>query len=109
MLIAIVVSLGSALFAMLRPGKDPKRMVKALAVRVGLSVAGEAASGRRVGSARKALYHFLEELSCDIFAPRAALGRDAADYSSSGDDRVHGVSRTRACHRQPNVIYFRWS
>ena len=38
MLIAIMVSLGSALWAMLRPGKDPKRMVKALAVRVGLSV-----------------------------------------------------------------------
>ena len=38
MLIAIVVSLGSALWAMLRPGKDPKRMVKALALRVGLSV-----------------------------------------------------------------------
>jgi len=38
MLIAIVVSLGSALWYMLRPGKDPKRMVKALAVRVGLSV-----------------------------------------------------------------------
>jgi hypothetical protein len=40
MLIAIVVSLGSALWYMLRPsGKDPKRMVRALAVRVGLSVA----------------------------------------------------------------------
>jgi hypothetical protein len=38
MLIAIVVSLGSALWYMLRPGKDPTRMVKALAVRVGLSV-----------------------------------------------------------------------
>jgi hypothetical protein len=38
MLVAIVASLGSALFAMLRPGKDPKRMVKALSVRVGLSV-----------------------------------------------------------------------
>ena len=37
-LIAIVASLASALWAMLRPGKDPKRMVKALAVRVGLSV-----------------------------------------------------------------------
>ena len=35
MLIAIVASLGSALWAMLKPGKDPKRMVKALAVRVG--------------------------------------------------------------------------
>lgn len=39
MLIAILVSLGSALWYMLRPGKDPKRMVKALSVRVGLSVA----------------------------------------------------------------------
>lgn len=38
MLIAIVVSLGSALWFMLRPGKDPQRMVKALALRVGLSV-----------------------------------------------------------------------
>ncbi len=39
MLIAIVVSLGSALWFMLRDrGKDPKRMVKALALRVGLSV-----------------------------------------------------------------------
>jgi uncharacterized RDD family membrane protein YckC len=38
MLIAIVASLGSALWYMLRPGKDPKRMVKALALRVGLSV-----------------------------------------------------------------------
>ena len=38
MLIAIVVSLGSALWYMLRPGKDPKRMVKALSLRVGLSV-----------------------------------------------------------------------
>ena len=39
MLIAIVASLASALWSMLRPGKDPKRMVKALSVRVGLSVA----------------------------------------------------------------------
>lgn len=38
MLIAIVASLGSALYAMMRPGKDPKRMVKALSLRVGLSV-----------------------------------------------------------------------
>jgi uncharacterized RDD family membrane protein YckC len=37
--IAILVSLGSALWYMLRPGQDPKRMVKALSVRVGLSVA----------------------------------------------------------------------
>ena len=39
MLVAILASLASALWAMLRPGKDPKRMVKALSVRVGLSVA----------------------------------------------------------------------
>ena len=39
MLIAIVASLGSALYAMMRPGKDPRRMVKALSLRVGLSVA----------------------------------------------------------------------
>ena len=38
-LIAIVASLASALWAMLRPGRDPKRMVKALSLRVGLSVA----------------------------------------------------------------------
>ena len=38
MLIAILISLGSALWYMLRPGKDPKAMVKALALRVGLSV-----------------------------------------------------------------------
>ena len=38
MLVAIVASLGSALWAMLKPGRDPKRMVKALALRVGLSV-----------------------------------------------------------------------
>ena len=38
MLAAILASLGSALWAMLRPGKDPKRMVKALSFRVGLSV-----------------------------------------------------------------------
>jgi hypothetical protein len=39
MLIAIVLSLGSALWFMLRPRKeDPQRMVKALALRVGLSV-----------------------------------------------------------------------
>jgi hypothetical protein len=38
MLIAIVASLASALWSMLRPGKDPKRMVKALSLRVGLSV-----------------------------------------------------------------------
>lgn len=39
MLIAILASLGSALWYMLRPGKDPTRMVKALSLRVGLSVA----------------------------------------------------------------------
>jgi uncharacterized RDD family membrane protein YckC len=39
MLVAILASLGSALWYMLRPGKDPQRMVKALSVRVGLSVA----------------------------------------------------------------------
>ena len=38
MLAAILASLASALWAMLRPGKDPKRMVKALSFRVGLSV-----------------------------------------------------------------------
>lgn len=38
MLVAIIASLGSALWAMMRPGKDPKRMVKALSLRVGLSV-----------------------------------------------------------------------
>jgi hypothetical protein len=38
MLIAIVASLASALVFMLRSRNDPKRMVKALAVRVGLSV-----------------------------------------------------------------------
>jgi len=39
MLIAILVSLGSALWYMLRPGEDKARMVKALSLRVGLSVA----------------------------------------------------------------------
>ena len=39
MLIAILVSLGSALWYMLRPGNDKTRMVKALSVRVGLSIA----------------------------------------------------------------------
>jgi hypothetical protein len=38
MLVAIVASLASALVFMLRSTDDPKRMVKALAVRVGLSV-----------------------------------------------------------------------
>ena len=39
LLIAILVSLGSALWYMLRPGEDKTRMVKALSLRVGLSVA----------------------------------------------------------------------
>jgi hypothetical protein len=39
MLIAILASLGSALWYMLRPGNDKTRMVKALSLRVGLSVA----------------------------------------------------------------------
>jgi uncharacterized RDD family membrane protein YckC len=39
MLIAILVSLGSALWYMLRPGSDKTRMVKALSLRVGLSIA----------------------------------------------------------------------
>ena len=39
MLLLIVASLASAALFMLRKQGDPKRMVKALAVRVGLSVA----------------------------------------------------------------------
>ena len=39
MLVMIVASLASAALFMFRKGSDPKRMVKALAVRVGLSVA----------------------------------------------------------------------
>ncbi len=39
MLVMIVASLGSALFFMLKGRDDPERMAKALAVRVGLSVA----------------------------------------------------------------------
>ena len=39
MLIAILASLASALWYMLRPGEDKTRMVKALSLRVGLSVA----------------------------------------------------------------------
>ena len=39
MLLLIVASLASAALFMLRKDGDPKRMVKALAVRVGLSVA----------------------------------------------------------------------
>ncbi|HEU4619093.1 MAG TPA: twin transmembrane helix small protein [Gammaproteobacteria bacterium] len=35
---AIVASLGSALFSLLRPKNDPKRMLNALTLRVGLSV-----------------------------------------------------------------------
>jgi hypothetical protein len=38
-LIAIVASLGSALFHLSRSGGDSKKMVRALTVRVGLSVA----------------------------------------------------------------------
>jgi hypothetical protein len=38
-LFAIVVSLGSALFHLSRGKGDPKKMVRALTVRVGLSVA----------------------------------------------------------------------
>jgi Na+-driven multidrug efflux pump len=38
MLVLIIASLGSALFYMLRGGRDPKKMARALSVRVGLSV-----------------------------------------------------------------------
>lgn len=38
-LIAIVASLGSALFHLSSPGRDPKKMVRALTWRVALSVA----------------------------------------------------------------------
>ena len=38
-LLVIVVSLGSALFHLSRPGGDPKRMLRALTWRIGLSVA----------------------------------------------------------------------
>ena len=38
-LIAIVASLGSALFHLSRSGGDSKKMVRALTIRVGLSVA----------------------------------------------------------------------
>jgi len=37
-LIAIVVSLGSALRQLSKPGGDPQRMLRALTLRVGLSV-----------------------------------------------------------------------
>ena len=37
-LVMILASLGSALFFMLKGRSDPKRMAKALALRVGLSV-----------------------------------------------------------------------
>jgi len=37
--IAIVFSLGSALFQLSRPGGDPQRMLRALTWRIGLSVA----------------------------------------------------------------------
>ncbi len=39
MLVAIVASLGSALFFMMRDRSGSSRMVKALAIRVGMSVA----------------------------------------------------------------------
>ena len=39
MLVLIVASLGSALFYMVRGRADPKKMARALAIRVGLSVA----------------------------------------------------------------------
>lgn len=39
LLIAIVVSLGSALFHLSRSGGDSKKMARALTIRVGLSVA----------------------------------------------------------------------
>ena len=38
MLVLIIASLGSALFYMLRGRDDPKKMARALAIRVGLSV-----------------------------------------------------------------------
>jgi Na+-driven multidrug efflux pump len=39
MLLVIIASLGSALFYMMRGRDDPKKMARALAIRVGLSVA----------------------------------------------------------------------
>jgi hypothetical protein len=38
-LIVIVLSMGSALYHLSRPGGDPKRMLRALTWRIGLSVA----------------------------------------------------------------------
>lgn len=38
MLVLIIASLGSALFYMMRGRDDPKKMARALAIRVGLSV-----------------------------------------------------------------------
>jgi hypothetical protein len=38
-LIGIIASLGSALFQLTRSGNDPAKMVRALTIRVGLSVA----------------------------------------------------------------------
>jgi Na+-driven multidrug efflux pump len=38
MLVLIIASLGSALFYMLRGRQDPRRMARALSLRVGLSV-----------------------------------------------------------------------
>jgi hypothetical protein len=37
--VGILVSLGSALYQLTRPGGDSKKMVRSLAIRVGLSVA----------------------------------------------------------------------
>jgi DUF2909 family protein len=38
-LLVIIASLGSALYHLARPGGDPKRMLRALTWRIGLSVA----------------------------------------------------------------------
>lgn len=38
MLVLIIATLGSALYYMLRGGQDPKKMARALSMRVGLSV-----------------------------------------------------------------------
>jgi Na+-driven multidrug efflux pump len=38
MLVLVIASLGSALFYMMRGRDDPKKMARALAIRVGLSV-----------------------------------------------------------------------
>ena len=54
-LIAIVASLGSALFHLSRSGGDSKKMARALTIRVGLSVALFILSARRL--ATSALHH----------------------------------------------------